>query len=112
MILGINDMVDPSISLVENGKLIFYVEEERLNRIKHSHNLFPIKSLEYALDKFKLSIDDLQYISYNWDFNKYSGGFMKKFFRKINNKYKYDETSKNWQIQRLKNRNLKNFKKK
>jgi len=111
MILGINDMADPSISLVKNGKLIFYVEEERLNRIKHSHNSFPIKSLEYALDKFKLSIDDLQYISYNWDFNKYSGGFMKKYFKKINTKYKFDETSKNWQIQRLKNRNLKNFKK-
>ena len=30
MILGINDMVDPSISLVKNGKLLFYIEEERL----------------------------------------------------------------------------------
>ena len=45
MILGINDMVDPSISLVKNGKLLFYIEEERLNRIKHSHNIFPLKSI-------------------------------------------------------------------
>ena len=60
MILGINDMVDPSISLVKNGKLLFYIEEERLNRIKHSHNIFPLKSIEVALKKFKISINDLE----------------------------------------------------
>ena len=70
MILGINDMVDPSVSLVEDGKLLFYVEEERLNRIKHSHNIFPIKSIETALKKFNISVNDLECIAYNWNFKK------------------------------------------
>ncbi len=112
MILGINDMVDPSISLVKDGKLLFYVEEERLNRIKHSHNIFPIKSIEMALKRFDISIDDLQCISYNWDFDKYSGGYMKNFFRKFNTKYRVDQNTIKWQKERLNKRNLINFKKK
>ena len=112
IILGINDMVDPSISLVKDGKLLFYIEEERLNRIKHSHNIFPIKSIEMALKRFDISIDDLQCISYNWDFNKYSGGYMKNFFRKFNTKYRVDQNTIKWQKERLNKRNLINFKKK
>ena len=112
MILGINDMVDPSISLVKNGKLLFYIEEERLNRIKHSHNIFPLKSIEVALKKFKISINDLECIAYNWDFKKYSGGHMRNFFNKFNKQFKIDKDTKKWQIERLSKRNLENFKKK
>ena len=112
MILGINDMVDPSISLVKDGKLLFYVEEERLNRIKHSHNIFPIKSIEVALKKFNISISDLDCIAYNWNFKKYSHGHMKNFFKKFNLKFKVDDNTIKWQQDRLNNRSLKNFKKK
>ena len=112
MILGINDMVDPSISLVKNGKLLFYIEEERLNRIKHSHNIFPLKSIEVALKKFNISINDLDCITYNWDFKKYSGGYMKKFFNRLNSQFKVDSNTKKWQQERLNKRNLKNFEKK
>ncbi len=112
MILGINDMVDPSISLVKNGKLLFYIEEERLNRIKHSHNIFPLKSIEVALKKFNISINDLDCITYNWDFKKYSGGYMKKFFNRLNSQFKVDSNTKKWQQERLSKRNLKNFEKK
>jgi len=112
MILGINDMVDPSVSLVEDGKLLFYVEEERLNRIKHSHNIFPIKSIETALKKFNISVNDLECIAYNWNFNKYSNGHMANIFRDLNSKYDVDPLTKKWQSERLKNRNLANFKKK
>ena len=112
MILGINDMVDPSVSLVEDGKLLFYVEEERLNRIKHSHNIFPIKSIETALKKFNISVNDLECIAYNWNFNKYTNGHMANIFRDLNSKYDVDPLTKKWQSERLKNRNLANFKKK
>ena len=112
MIMGINDMADPSISIVRDGKIIFYIEEERLTRIKHSHNQFPIKSIKVALKKFNIKINDLQAITYNWDFNKYQNGFMKNFFSQIRKQYLVDKKTLSWQNKRLKYRNLFNFKKK
>ena len=35
LIMGISDMADPSVSIVQNGKISFYIEEERLTRIKN-----------------------------------------------------------------------------
>ncbi len=112
MIMGINDMADPSISIVRDGKIIFYIEEERLTRVKHSHNQFPIKSIKVALKKFNIKINDLQAITYNWDFNKYQNGFMKNFFSQIRTQYSVDKKTLSWQNKRLKYRNLFNFKKK
>ena len=111
-ILGINDFTDPSIAIVRNGEVKFYIEEERLNRIKHSHNIFPTKSINEAFKYLGISFKDIKAIAYNWDFNKYKNGHLKQFFFSLNKKYKIDKNTKNWQIERLKNRNLKNFKKK
>ena len=70
-IMGINDMADPSVTIVKNGKILFYIEEERLTRIKHSHNQFPINSIKVALKTLNIQMSDLQAISYNWNFKKY-----------------------------------------
>ena len=111
-ILGINDFTDPSIAIIRNGEVKFYIEEERLNRIKHSHNIFPTKSINEAFNYLGISFKDIKAIAYNWDFKKYENGYLKKFFFNLNKKYKIDKNTKNWQIERIKNRNLKNFKKK
>lgn len=73
LILGINPCIsglnfhDPSVCLIYNRKIIFAVEEERLNRIKHSNGLFPYKSVEicrlYA-EKIGCKITDIA-IGYN-----------------------------------------------
>ncbi len=112
MILGINDMADPSVSLVKNGQLIFYIEEERLNRVKHSHNIFPIRSIKAALKYYNISFNEIEYIAYNWNFKKYENGSMENFFRRLNKEYNSDVATKKWQRERLKKRNLENFKKK
>ena len=48
-ILGINhDMYITSVALIEDGKIIAAVPEERLTRDKHTR-VFPLKAVEYCL---------------------------------------------------------------
>lgn len=54
-ILGITPGHNGSVALVSNGELVFYLEEERLSRIKYDGN--PLKSLLNILSKY--SIDEL-----------------------------------------------------
>ena len=63
-------MADPSVCIVKDGKVVFYIEEERLTRIKHSHNSFPIKSIKESFKYLNISFNNIQAISYNWNFNK------------------------------------------
>ena len=102
-------MADPSVCIVKDGKVVFYIEEERLTRIKHSHNSFPIKSIKESFKYLNISFNNIQAISYNWNFNKYQNGHMAQYFKKINKTFTVDAATKKWQIQRIKNRNLKNF---
>lgn len=68
-ILGINGSFitnenhDTSVALLIDGKLVENIEEERLNRVKHSFNKgFPIKSLKYILTKHNLTLNDIDII--------------------------------------------------
>ena len=51
-ILGITPGHNGSITLVSNGKLVFYLEEERLSRVKKDAN--PLKTLYFLLQKYKI----------------------------------------------------------
>jgi len=66
-ILGINAYGhDSAVSLLQDGKLIFAVEEERLNRKKHSGE-FPIKSINLALNFADTDISNIDHITFPWD---------------------------------------------
>ena len=66
-ILGINAFHgDASVALVQNGNLKFALEEERINRIKHSAG-FPIQSIEYCLDYNNLKLNDINSICFNFN---------------------------------------------
>jgi len=66
-ILGITSFVhDSSAALVCNGQLIANVEEERLNRDKHT-DLFPSKAIAYVLEKGGIGLSDVDIIAFNWD---------------------------------------------
>jgi carbamoyltransferase len=54
-ILGITPGHNGSVALVSNGELIFYLEEDRLSKIKYESN--PLKTMFYILQKYK--IDEL-----------------------------------------------------
>ena len=47
--LGISEEHDSGIALIENGKIIFAINEERLNRKKGSGG-FPFHALTQAID--------------------------------------------------------------
>jgi len=52
-VLGITPGHNGSIALISDGKLVFYLEEERLSRIKYDSN--PLKSILYLLSKYKIN---------------------------------------------------------
>lgn len=63
IILGVNAYHgDASAALVVDGKLVYAVEEERLNRIKHTAGL-PIKAAQYVLDGAGISLEDIDFIT-------------------------------------------------
>ena len=64
-ILGINAYHgDASACLFINGKLEVAIEEERINRIKHSAG-FPINAIKFCLDYSNLKISDINQIAIN-----------------------------------------------
>jgi carbamoyltransferase len=53
---------DGAAVLVEDGNLVAGIEEERLNRIKHS-NFFPIQSIKFCLQRLDAELDDVDFIA-------------------------------------------------
>ena len=66
-ILGLNTgEINSSAALLNNGEIIFAVQEERLNRLKFTRK-FPLNSIKYCLNKGKIKITDLDVISVGWN---------------------------------------------
>ncbi len=66
-ILGINAYHgDASAAIIENGKLIAAVEEERFNRFKHCAG-FPSESIRYCLEAASIVIEDVAHVGISRD---------------------------------------------
>jgi carbamoyltransferase len=61
---GIHCYHDSACVLLENGNVVCAIEEERLNRIKHS-NKFPCEAIKYCLASRGLAMDDIAMIAVN-----------------------------------------------
>ncbi|MFF8789135.1 carbamoyltransferase [Streptomyces sp. NPDC015125] len=73
-ILGLNLSHDRSAALVKDGKVVVAIEEERLDRIKHSEGflvqgyferltkVLPMRAVAYCLDTAGIGIDDLDLV--------------------------------------------------
>jgi carbamoyltransferase len=62
-ILGITGFFhDPSAALLVDGKLVAFVEEERLIRVKHANATFPERSIEFCLQEAGINFGDLDAI--------------------------------------------------
>ena len=87
-ILGLNIYhADSSACIMKNGEIMFAIEEERINRIKHWAG-FPIKSIKACLDFANISLDEVSYIAINS--NPFSNIFNKVFYSLKNFKsYKF-----------------------
>ena len=67
LVLGINGgfcpgYQDTSAVLIQNGKVLCAVEEERFNRIKYSPGQIPERSIQWILERERLSIQDINLI--------------------------------------------------
>lgn len=71
-ILGISAYYhDSSACLIDNGRILSAVQEERFTRIKHDRS-FPFNSIKFCLRENNISKNDIKYISFydNWYLKK------------------------------------------
>ncbi len=55
---------DSACALIEDGRLVAAIEEERLNRVKHS-NFFPLQAISLCLSERSVSLRDVDVIATN-----------------------------------------------
>ncbi len=78
IIIGLNiNHADSSACLIKNGELLFGIEEERINRIKHWAGI-PIKSIEECLRS--TGTDSLEVTDISLNTNPLSNFARKTFF--------------------------------
>jgi len=72
IVIGLNAFgQNPSACLVVDGKIRAFSHEERFNRLKGSHSLFPTHALAWCLSSNGISINEVDKIAVNWDCTKY-----------------------------------------
>ena len=64
-LLGLHNSLGSGVTLFKNNKLLFAVQEERLNRIKNFDG-FPQKSLNLVYKKFNLNSDKINHYIYGF----------------------------------------------
>lgn len=68
--LGINMFHDAAAVVLKDGKVLAAVEEERINRIKHT-NKAPVKAIRECLAKCNLSLNDIDKFAVYFEHNTY-----------------------------------------
>ncbi|KLO29200.1 carbamoyltransferase family protein [Mycobacterium haemophilum] len=58
---------DPAAALVVDGRLVAFVEEERLNRVRHSRSMLPVLAVDYVLREGGIELDDVDVVACGWD---------------------------------------------
>jgi carbamoyltransferase len=99
--LGINLFVDPSVAIVEDGKVLAFSEEERHVRNKHAIGLYPTRALEFCLDRAGVSLDEVRAVGIPWDLPAYTDGAMEAFYRNLRRKKTLDSNTVAWQDRTL-----------
>ena len=95
IILGLNaNHADSSVCIIKNGKLLFAIEEERINRVKHWAGV-PVLSIEESLKSTGLDSSEITDISLNTNpfsnFGRKSLFFFKNY---LSGKKKYEITER------------------
>lgn len=65
-ILGINNSHNASACILQDGKLLSAIEEDRLNRIKHWKG-FPVEAIRFCLKEAQISVSDIDAITIGWN---------------------------------------------
>ena len=89
--------IDPAAALIEDGRVVAYVEEERLLRNKHAANIFPVRSIEACLKLGGIGLGGVDAIVFGWDAPRYASGEMARFYEDINTRFPPDAATRRWQ---------------
>ena len=76
LILGINEGLNSSIAICDNGKIVFALQEERLSRVKE-HAGFPHQAIQFTLDHLGLKMADFSRVVLS---NRYSPSMSRENF--------------------------------
>ncbi len=97
---------DPSACLLRDGKIVAYVEEERLIRQKHATGIFPIRSIELCLKQGGVSPRDVDCFAFGYDAPRFSNGEIANFYESINRTYPPDPATRSWQLTNLRKHSI------
>ena len=71
-ILGINGWTvrghDGGAALIDDGKLKFAIEEERLVGIRHAYDRIPYESIKMICEEENICIDDIDKVAIGWNY--------------------------------------------
>jgi carbamoyltransferase len=93
--------IDPAAAIVDDGKVLAYVEEERLTRVRHAANLFPIRSIQACLELGRTRLRDIDAIVVGSDAPRHASGDMARFYEEINTRFPPDATARRCQQRNL-----------
>ena len=74
---------NPGACLVRDGQLVAFAEEERFNRLKGSHGLFPSQAASWCLRSAGLGLDDVGRIAFAWDATQYPWRVGRRYARTL-----------------------------
>ena len=82
--IGIHYGHDSNVSLIENGKCLFAISEERLTRVKFD-NRWPKESINYIFKKFKLNSENIAAVAVvgSSKQEETSGGSIENIYKKF-----------------------------
>lgn len=103
---------DPSACLVQNGKIVAFVEEERLIRQKHAIGIFPILSIAECLKIGGITIDEVDRFAFGYDAPRFGNGEIAEFYHGVNKRFPPDERTLGWQRGNLARHNPDNLERK
>lgn len=72
---------DAAAALVLDGEVVAAAAQERFNRIKGTYD-FPVEAIEYCLSTVGATINDVDYVAHNFDYEPYSEYFEREPYLK------------------------------
>jgi len=81
---------NPAATLLCEGQIVAWAEEERFNRIKMAPSTLPISSIDYCLKSAGIDFSRIAGIGFGWDCERYVTE-MPEFFRQLSNKYPVED---------------------
>jgi len=93
--------IDPAAALVDEGRVVAYVEEERLTRVRHAPHQFPIQSIRACLELGRTRLRDLDAIVVGADAPRHASGEMARFYEEINARFPPDPIARRCQQRNL-----------